>query len=131
MEKTTYLKKRADMLHQPLENCHGGIGALDWIVVLDQNDLKERGLNFVHDDILPPGVSIGAHRHSGDEEYYYIVSGKGFMTLDDERIEVTGGDMTAVYPGGVHGLENTGTEDLRIIVISARIKSKVGAGDGK
>jgi uncharacterized cupin superfamily protein len=121
MNKTTFLKKRNEMLCQPLENCHDGKGALDWVEVLDHNDLKERGLNFVHDDILPPGVSIGNHKHTRDEEYYYIVSGKGIMTLDDQRIEVSGGDMTAVYPGGMHGLENTGSEDLRIIVISAKI----------
>jgi len=131
MEKTTLLKKREDMARQPLENCHGGTGALDWIVVLDHNDLKDRGLNFVHDDILPPGVSIGAHKHTKDEEYYYIVSGKGTMTLDQDRFEVTEGDMTAVYPGGVHGLENTGTEDLRIIVISARVKPERDASGGK
>jgi mannose-6-phosphate isomerase-like protein (cupin superfamily) len=124
MNKTTLLKRREDMLREPLENCHGGIGALDWIVVLDHNDLKDRGVNFIHDDILPPGVSIGYHQHTGDEEYYYIVSGKGLMTLDGESFEVTGGDITAVYPGGMHGLENTGTEDLRIIVISVRIHPK-------
>jgi uncharacterized cupin superfamily protein len=131
MYKTTFLKRRENMLRQPLENCHDGKGALDWIVVFDQGDLKERGLNFIHDDILPPGVSIGAHTHTGDEEYYYIVSGKGTMTLDQERIEVTGGDITAVYPGGIHGLENTGTEDLRIIVISPKITPKTDAGDSK
>ncbi len=124
MSKTTFLKKREDMLHQPLENCHGGIGALDWVVVLDGKDLKERGLDFIHDDILPPGVSIGNHKHTGDEEYYYIVSGKGVMTLDQDRFDVKAGDITAVYPGGVHGLENTSNEDLRIIVISAPIKTK-------
>ena len=123
MNKTTFLKKRKDMLRQPLENCHDGKGALDWTEVLDEGDLKEKGLNFVHDDVLPPGVSIGNHRHTEDEEYYYIVSGKGVMTLDQERFEVTAGDITAVYPGGMHGLENSGIEDLRIIVISAHIKS--------
>jgi mannose-6-phosphate isomerase-like protein (cupin superfamily) len=122
MDQTTFLKKRKVMRREPLEKCHGGIGALDWIEVLDGEDLKGKGLNFVHDDILPPGVSIGVHKHTGDEEYYYIVSGKGIMTLDQERMEVTMGDITAVYPGGMHGLENTGSEDLRIIVISARIK---------
>ena len=119
MQKTTFLKKRKDMRREPLENCHDGVGALDWIEVLDSNDLKDRGLNFVHDDILPPGVSIGSHRHTDDEEYYYIVSGRGVMTLDGARFEVAGGDMTAVYPGGVHGLENTGSEEMPIIVISA------------
>jgi quercetin dioxygenase-like cupin family protein len=121
MNKTTLLKKREEMVREPLENCHDGVGALDWTIVLDHNDLKGRVLNFIHDDILPPGVSIGYHKHSGDEEYYYIVSGEGTMTLDGESMKVTGGDITAVYPGGMHALENTGTEDLRIIVISVRI----------
>jgi gentisate 1,2-dioxygenase len=129
MDKTTFLKRRGEMRREPLDKCHGGIGALDWIEVLDGKDLKEKGLNFVHDDILPPGVSIGNHRHTRDEEYYYIVSGTGTMTLDQERFEVIGGDMTAVYPGGVHGLENTGSEDLRIIVISARPSSIADGGD--
>ena len=120
MGQTTFYKKRKDMPRQPLENCHGGKGALDWTVVLDEDDLKQRGVDFVHDDILQPGVSIGNHLHEADEEYYYILSGKGMMTLDQQRIEVTAGDITAVYPGGVHGLENTGNEDLHILVFSVR-----------
>jgi mannose-6-phosphate isomerase-like protein (cupin superfamily) len=118
MGQTTYYKKHKDMPRQPLENCHGGKGALDWIEVLGEEDLKQGGVDYIHDDILPPGVSIGIHRHDEDEEYYYILSGKGMMTLDQERIEVTGGDITAVYPGGMHGLENTGNADLHIIVFS-------------
>jgi gentisate 1,2-dioxygenase len=131
MGTTTYLKKRKDMNRQPLENCHDGQGALDWTVVLDHSDLKDRNLLFIHDDILPPGVTIGAHQHAGDEEYYYVVSGKGTMTLDQERFEVRAGDITAVYRGGVHGLENTGDEDLRIIVICVNAGPAANAGDGK
>lgn len=44
---------------------------------------------------------------------------------------MTGGDITALFPGGVHGLENTGNEDLRIIVISVIVKRKANAYDGK
>ena len=44
-------------------------------------DLPERRLRFVHDDVLKPGVSIGTHTHSEDEEYYYIISGSGMMHL--------------------------------------------------
>jgi mannose-6-phosphate isomerase-like protein (cupin superfamily) len=123
MKETTFLKKRQDMLREPLEHCHDGQGALDWIEVLNGEDLKGKGLDFIHDDILPPGVSIGKHKHTDDEEYYYILSGNGLMTLDHEKFEVSGGDITAVYPGGEHGLENTGCEDMRIIVISVRLQT--------
>lgn len=106
------------MLQKPLEKCHGGNGTVDWVGVLGGEDLEGRLVNFIHDDVLPPGVSIGLHKHTKDEEYYYIVSGGGTMTLNDQRVEVAAGDITAVFPGGMHALENTGSDDLRVIVIS-------------
>ena len=118
MSSTTLIKKRKDMPREPLPGCHGGVGALDWIRVLDGQDAEGRHLNFMHDDILPPRVSIGVHRHEHDKEYYYVISGRGVMTLDGKRFEVATGDITAVYPGGTHGLENNADEDLRILVVS-------------
>jgi mannose-6-phosphate isomerase-like protein (cupin superfamily) len=118
MGSHTLIKKRKDMPRAPLPKCHGGEGTLDWIRVLDGEDTKGRHLNFMHDDILPPGTSIGVHRHEHDTEYYFVVSGEGVMTLDDERLDVQPGDITAVYPGGSHGLENNTRQDLRILVVS-------------
>lgn len=119
MSKTTLIKKRTEMKREPLPHCHDGQGALDWIEVLDSKDLNNHHLKFVHDDLLAPGVTIGIHTHQDDEEYYYIVAGHGVMTLDGTRFEVEAGDITAVYPGGSHGLENTGTEEMRIVVFCA------------
>jgi mannose-6-phosphate isomerase-like protein (cupin superfamily) len=117
MSSTTLLVKRNEMTRKPLNECHGGQGALDWVSVLGGEQLKGRHLRFMHDDVLPPGVSIGVHGHKDNEEYYYIVSGKGVMTLDGKEFEVGPGDVTAVFAGGSHGLENRGDEDLRIIVV--------------
>jgi oxalate decarboxylase/phosphoglucose isomerase-like protein (cupin superfamily) len=118
MTETTLIKRRSTMPRDPLPECHGGEGALDWTTVLDGRDLAGRRLNFIHDDVLAPGVTIGVHTHTDDEEYYYVVSGHGVMILDGERHEIGPGDITAVYPGGEHGLENSSEGDLRIIVIS-------------
>jgi mannose-6-phosphate isomerase-like protein (cupin superfamily) len=120
-DSTVLLKRRSQMPHEPLEHCHGGKGALDWTEVLGPDDLKGRKVQFIHDDILAPGVSVGLHAHTDDEEYYYILSGSGIMMLNDERIDVAAGDITAVFPGGKHSLENTGTEDMRILVISVSV----------
>jgi len=120
MADTTLIVKRKDMPRAPLPECHGGKGALDWIRVLDGEDTRGPHLNFMHDDILPPGSSIGVHHHEKDTEYYFVVSGEGVMTLDDRRFDVQPGDITAVYPGGSHGLENNTTQDLRILVMSVR-----------
>jgi mannose-6-phosphate isomerase-like protein (cupin superfamily) len=114
---TILIKKHEQMQREPLPNCHGGEGALDWTTVLDSRDIQDRRLHFIHDDILPPGVSIGVHPHDTEEEYYYVLAGRGVMILDGERSEVGPGDIAAVFPGGSHGLENTSAEDLRILVI--------------
>ena len=117
MTTTTLLKRQNQMHRGPLPACHDGVGALDFTVVLGDDDLKGRHLKFIHDDTLAPGVSIGVHTHADDEEYYYIVAGEGTMTLDGETFTVRAGDIAAVFPGGQHGLANTSDADLRIIVV--------------
>ena len=102
--KTTLIKKRGEMRRQPLTNCHDGEGALDWTNVLDPSEVEGCQLHFLHDE----------------EEYYYIISGKGTMTLNGERSTIEAGDITAIYPGGSHALVNDGDEDLRVLVIGLR-----------
>ena len=120
-EGATFLRRRAAMKREALPHCHGGVGALDWITVLEDatpGASTSRCVRFIHDDVLAPGVSIGVHWHD-HEEYYYILSGEGTMTLDGERFPIAAGDLTAIYPGGSHGLENTGATEMRILVIGA------------
>jgi glyoxylate utilization-related uncharacterized protein len=117
--KTTLIKNRGEMRRQPLTHCHDGEGALDWTNVLDPSEVEGRQLHFLHDDVLAPGVSIGLHTHD-EEEYYYIISGKGTMNLNGERSTIEAGDITAIYPGGSHALVNDGDEDLRVLVIGLR-----------
>ena len=96
MNKTTMLKQHADMHRAPLAECHGGTGAVDWTSVLSGDDAPGRRLRFFNDDVLPPGALIGVHEHRDDEEYYYVLSGAGVMTLDGERHRVGPGDIAAV-----------------------------------
>lgn len=114
---TSHLKKRSQMVRGPLPQCHGGLGALDWTEVLAPGDLPGRTLKFIHDDVLPPGASVGAHPHPDDEEYYYVLSGEGEMILDGKPHPVGAGDVAAVFPGGRHALRNVGQAPLRFLVI--------------
>ena len=117
MADTTLVRHRDAMPRRPLERCHDGQGSVDWTEVLGGAELKGRRVLFIHDDVLPPGVSIGVHTHDRGEEYYYILGGEGTMTLDGRRVAVAAGSVTAVFAGGSHGLENTGVRDLRVIVV--------------
>lgn len=118
MSQTTQCKRRETMKKAELNGCHQGTGITDFTGVILPGDLHEKHLRFMHDDRLRPGATIGMHRHESDEEYYYFLAGTGTMILDGERLPVRAGDVTAVFPGGSHGLINDGDIDLRFIVVS-------------
>lgn len=115
MTPTSLLRKRGEMQRLPSPNCHGGQGVLDWTIVLTGKEHPAQKIR-VHDDVLPPGASIGEHA-ARKEEHYYILSGQGTMVLDGQRRPIGPGDIAVVFPGGTHGLENTGSEDLRFVVM--------------
>lgn len=55
------------------------------------------------------------HKHNNSEELYHIKSGKGLMTLGDERFEVTEGHTICIPPGMPHRIQNTGKGVLRVL----------------
>ncbi|MGH9372615.1 MAG: cupin domain-containing protein, partial [Vicinamibacterales bacterium] len=64
---------------------------------------------------LKPGSGIGYHRQKEDE-IYYVLSGRGLMTIDGKTFEVGPGTAILTRPGSSHGLKQTGTEDLVILI---------------
>ena len=47
---------------------------------------------------------------------YYVLSGRGELTLDGEMHTVSAGTAILTRPGSSHSLKQTGTEDLVIII---------------
>ena len=64
---------------------------------------------------MKPGSGIGYHEQKEDE-VYYVLSGKGVMTLDDKPVEVGPGTAILTRPGSSHGLKQVGNEDLVIMI---------------
>ncbi|MDR6223365.1 cupin domain-containing protein [Methanococcoides alaskense] len=69
----------------------------------------------VAEAIVPMGSSTLAHRHPVAEEIYHITTGSGLMTLDSDVFEVNAGDTVLINSGVVHKIENTESEDLKIL----------------
>jgi mannose-6-phosphate isomerase-like protein (cupin superfamily) len=83
------------------------------------------GIGFLHDDLLPPGASIGEHDHLGAEETYLVIEGRGELVFDGRRMAVGPGDVSVCGPGHSHGIVNAGPGPLRLLVISVREQSHV------
>jgi mannose-6-phosphate isomerase-like protein (cupin superfamily) len=64
---------------------------------------------------LKPGSGIGYHVQKEDE-IYYVLSGRGVMTLDGKDVEVGPGTAVLTRTGSSHGLKQVGAEDLVILI---------------
>lgn len=102
------------------EKYHHGIGTIG--ARFFQFDGAPAPANFLIYDI-PPGCSEGAHVHNTADpalgpfdEYYYIIEGSGVMPIDGERVPVSAGDHVHTPMGVYHGIENSGTDTLRVFL---------------
>ena len=77
-------------------------------------DTPKLGLVF-RKRALKPGSAIGYHEQHEDE-IYYVLSGRGVMTIDGKRIDVGPGTAVLTRPGSSHGLQQVGKEDLVILI---------------
>lgn len=71
------------------------------------------------DSVPPKGFSTKYHSHSQQEEFFYILSGKGKLRLNDAETEVKPGDFLS-KPAGKnisHTFYNSGDEPLLILDI--------------
>lgn len=66
---------------------------------------------------LKPGKSTNGHKHPGQEEVYYFVSGTGEMELDDHKFNVQGGDVVLVKDGVFHRVHNKSQTSLYFVCV--------------
>jgi mannose-6-phosphate isomerase-like protein (cupin superfamily) len=64
---------------------------------------------------VDPGSSSNLHFHELNEEIFYVVSGQGFVQVDEECQPVGPGSVVVVPPGAQHRLVNLGTEVLKVL----------------
>ena len=103
---------------EPLEGCHEGVGVLRHLEVLKGEDFQA-DLRFLNYTVLPPGTSIGLHRHGNDQELYIVLAGRGELEADGKVYPAQPGDVFVNEPYGTHGLRNTGGEDLAVLVLES------------
>lgn len=82
------------------------------------NRASSPGCIFIDLSIVRPAGTIGLHTHGlCDEEIYVIVEGEALMFANGETFAVGPGDVIVNPPGGTHGLRNTGSAPVRLVVI--------------
>ncbi|MGH6921839.1 MAG: cupin domain-containing protein [Geminicoccaceae bacterium] len=77
---------------------------------------------------IPPGKeSFAYHAHEADEEFVYILSGRGRAEIGEETVEVGPGDfMGFAVPSIAHHLTNPYDEDLVYLMGGERSRVEIG-----
>jgi mannose-6-phosphate isomerase-like protein (cupin superfamily) len=85
---------------------------------------NETGLSIVfRKRELHAGSAIGYHRNDEDE-IYYVLAGRGELTLNAKRSFVGPGTAILTRAGDSHGLRQVGGEDLVILITYPRSPSQ-------
>jgi len=98
------------------ERMRDGTGAVEILHVFRSGELKGRTRLFARLR-LPAGSSIGFHRHDGEEEIFYILSGRGEVSEGGPLSPVEPGDAMLTGGGAGHSIANPGPEPLEVLAV--------------
>lgn len=80
--------------------------------------------------IVPIGEHVIEHVHDYSEECFFVLQGKGILYFDnEEKVDLAPGWAVRVPRGRRHRIENTGSEDLRVVFAAAPLAPTVKDGD--
>jgi mannose-6-phosphate isomerase-like protein (cupin superfamily) len=96
---------------------HGFIHGMEYLV----GDAISNKVKIVMANDLEVGAMIGVHTHTDDEEFYYIISGKGKVIDDGVEKIVEGGDLVYTAAGHSHSLENIGEDKLKFLAFIVEV----------
>lgn len=73
-------------------------------------------------NILPPGASTGMHKHEGNCEVIYVLSGRGTFHIDGIVEEALPGQVHYCPNGSSHYMENISDEDLVFFAVVPELR---------
>ena len=110
------VRRKEEIRVRPSKNVRGGRGEVtfyDWML---PEDAPGHGRTFSK-LVIPPGCSIGNHRHEGEFEAFYVLSGEATVHDNDTVVTLHAGDMHLCPDGSEHETENLSDEDLVMIAL--------------
>jgi len=110
------ITRRTEMLVTEHSERFGGKGLLRNTHFLKQEDATGAGRLFSR-SVLAPGCSVGWHKHEGEGEVYFVLSGTAKVSDNGEEMLLHPGDALWTKSGESHFIENVGERDLEYIAL--------------
>jgi mannose-6-phosphate isomerase-like protein (cupin superfamily) len=106
------------------ESFHEGNIGRDVLVLQETKNLVT-GITVIY-----PHCQTKGHIHPNREEHYYVLSGEGYILLDDVRYNIQVGDCVNVPPVSLHTVVNSTDEPLEFFWVAFPDEPKVLAKKG-
>jgi len=76
--------------------------------------------------VLNPGEAPPPHKHDDTEQIFYVLEGKGTLTIggQEEQHPVQVGDLVRVPPSTLHHIEAEGDEPLRYLAVDCFVEGR-------
>lgn len=110
------ITKARDHKRTSHEKLRDGNGIVEMLHFLDQEGSFGSGRLFSL-ATLPPGASIGMHKHEGEYELYYILKGVAHVMDNDVPGILETGDCMICADGDSHSIENRGAEEVQALFL--------------
>jgi mannose-6-phosphate isomerase-like protein (cupin superfamily) len=108
-------------LLKPVTSMYRGTGTVKYRRALGP-EVFRTNWGYVDHVSIPAGASLGYHRHDLQEEIYYVISGKGKVSLSGETAEIASGDAIPVRLREPHGFESNTDQELQLMVIGIALE---------
>jgi len=90
---------------------------LSWLVTRDRLGAEHCSMCMIR---VGPGETVRpAHSHPNGEEVIYIISGVGRVMIEGAVEPVRAGSVVLFPQGKIHMLQNSGTEEMKVVCFFA------------
>ncbi len=66
-----------------------------------------------------PGQTHSLHTHAGQDKLYFVLEGRGNVTVGADTDAIEAGDLVLAREGVQHALENPGPDNLVVLAVMA------------
>ena len=99
-----------------IKKMFNGNGEIELLHILDES-MKNEKIRVYAQVTIPPLCSIRFHKHAGDSESYYVLSGEGIYQDNDVSYIIKKGDHAFCKDGCGHGVQNNTNEPLVLMAL--------------
>jgi quercetin dioxygenase-like cupin family protein len=90
---------------------------LSWLITAERVNAEHCSMCMIR---VAPGETVRpAHSHPNGEEVIYILSGSGRVMIDGNVEHVAAGSAVLFPQGKIHMLQNSGTEEMKVVCFFA------------